>query len=517
MFPYPIHFYGEDHPYGFCSNFYPASIEIDGQTWPTTEHYFQAQKSTDTVQQDTIRLASGPGKAKRLGRKVQPLRPDWEDVRDGVMLTALRAKFAQHEALAAALLATGAALLVEHTEHDSYWGDGGDGTGRNRLGELLVQVRAEVAVQSPIAANRRIYDWLLGSGRLDLRPNDFVNRSPPSHNAPVSWARVAGMALGLAIGDALGNTTESMNPDERRQRDHGDIRDYLPNQYADNEARGLPSDDSQMAFWTLDQLNRDGGLVVEHVAQRFCADQIFGIGSTVRGFIRAYKDQGLPWYASGPPSAGNGAIMRIAPLLVPYVRRPSAELWIDTVLAAALTHNDSASTAACLAFVAMLWELLDRDTPPAPEWWLERYVSFARALESGNRAYEPRSPMVSGYSGPMWQFVEKVVTEAAAQDLSTLDACNGWYSGAYLMETLPSTLFILMRYAHDPEEAIVRAVNDTRDNDSVAALVGAAVGALHGVDALPARWRTGLLGRLGAADDGRLFVLLEETRRHWGD
>jgi len=46
--------------------------------------------------------------------------------------------------------------------------------------------------------------------------------------------------------------------------------------------------------------------------------------------------------------------------------------------------------------------------------------------------------------------------------------------------------------------------------------VGAAVGALHGIDALPTRWRDGLLGRLGAADDGRLFVLLNESRRRWG-
>ena len=64
----------------------------------------------------------------------------------------------------------------------------------------------------------------------------------------------------------------------------------------------------------------------------------------------------------------------------------------------------------------------------------------------------------------------------------------------------------------DPEEALVRAVNDTRDNDTVGAIVGAAVGALHGTEALPDRWRRGLLGRTRADDDGRVFELIEKAR-----
>jgi N-glycosidase YbiA len=49
------------------------------------------------------------------------------------MLEALRAKFTLHEELNAILLGTGDAVLVEHTANDSYWGDGGDGSGKNRL------------------------------------------------------------------------------------------------------------------------------------------------------------------------------------------------------------------------------------------------------------------------------------------------------------------------------------------------------------------------------------------------
>ena len=72
------------------------------------------------------------------------LRQDWEDVKDDIMLEALRAKFTQHNELKELLLSTGDAALVEHTFNDSYWGDGGDGSGRNMLGTLLCQVREEL-------------------------------------------------------------------------------------------------------------------------------------------------------------------------------------------------------------------------------------------------------------------------------------------------------------------------------------------------------------------------------------
>ena len=72
-----------------------------------------------------------------------------------------------------------------------------------------------------------------------------------------------------------------------------------------------------------------------------------------------------------------------------------------------------------------------------------------------------------------------------------------------------SVLLVLSRYAADPEAAILRAVNDTRDNDTVAAVVGAAVGALHGESALRPEWKRDLLGRTIEDDDAALFRLLD--------
>lgn len=80
--------------------------------------------------------------AARLGRsRAQPLRPDWEQVKDDLMKTALLAKFRQNDDIRRILLSTGDAHLIEHTKNDSYWGDGGDGTGKNKLGLLLMEVR----------------------------------------------------------------------------------------------------------------------------------------------------------------------------------------------------------------------------------------------------------------------------------------------------------------------------------------------------------------------------------------
>lgn len=140
-----ILFYNVGDPYGFLSNFYRAPIELDGHTWPTTEHYFQAMKFPDPQQQAAIRAVAAPGPAKQLAwSEGMVCRSDWDEVRDEVMLQALRAKFTQHPDLQAQLLATGDAMLVEHTRNDSYWADGGDGSGLNRLGVLLMAVRAEL-------------------------------------------------------------------------------------------------------------------------------------------------------------------------------------------------------------------------------------------------------------------------------------------------------------------------------------------------------------------------------------
>jgi ADP-ribosylglycohydrolase len=343
------------------------------------------------------------------------------------------------------------------------------------------------------------------------------------------------MLLGLAIGDALGNTSEGMDPATRRRR-YGEIRDYLPNWWADWRAVGLPSDDTQLAFWTIESLLRCGGLDPADLAESLAGGRIFGVGKTVTRFLMAYRVEGLPWYKAGTESAGNGALMRIAPVIMPHLRSASEgtsdgrPLWVDVIAATVLTHRDEAAVSASVGLVGLLMECLasaparaagDLDAAGLDvagpgsaashlaEWWAQTFLRYARPVETG-RAYRRRGAG-DGFHGTLCDLVQSEVLPAVAAGTSVLEAAERWRSGAYVLETVPVVLQILACHGDDPEEAIVRAVNDTWDNDTVAAVVGAAVGAFHGGNALPDRWRTRLLGRTREADDGCVQRLIEDA------
>ena len=140
-----IKFYKVHDDYGFMSNFAPYPFSDGNKIWPTSEHYFQAQKFLIPEIQERIRQIASPMDAALEGRNRQnPLRPDWEEIKDEVMLQALRMKFSQNPEIAKELLSTGEASIIEHTRNDAYWADGGDGSGKNKLGLLLMQVREEL-------------------------------------------------------------------------------------------------------------------------------------------------------------------------------------------------------------------------------------------------------------------------------------------------------------------------------------------------------------------------------------
>lgn len=182
---------------GWCSNFYPVSIKLTfrGRTiyFETSEHVYQVHKflvypkklAKETQQYiDIIAHVKTPGAAAALGRQTANTpgvrnphqipefheglsdevvkiikgltlseiidlyqkigisqRADWEKVKDDVMRNVVRIKFKQNPELAQKLLATGSSVLVEHTKNDKYWGDGGDGTGKNMLGKILMEIR----------------------------------------------------------------------------------------------------------------------------------------------------------------------------------------------------------------------------------------------------------------------------------------------------------------------------------------------------------------------------------------
>jgi N-glycosidase YbiA len=144
-----IYFYKVDRPYGYFSNFSLHAIELDGQHWPTVEHYYQAQKfmgSEFEYLMTKIRSATTPELAAAIGRERHHLpSTDWPQRKLAVMEKALRQKFNTHPDLRQLLLDTGTATIIEDSPLDYFWGCGLERSGSNHLGRILMQIRAENA------------------------------------------------------------------------------------------------------------------------------------------------------------------------------------------------------------------------------------------------------------------------------------------------------------------------------------------------------------------------------------
>lgn len=156
-----ILYFGRDRAdFRFLSHFHPSPIVLDGEAWPTVEHYYQAQKSDVPAYQDAIRATVHPGHAKRLAappsapRRIskdswfklhcREPRADWHDVKLDIMRRADRAKYEQNADLAQMLLATGTADLIEDSPGEPFLGTGPDGDGLNWAGRVLMEIRQDL-------------------------------------------------------------------------------------------------------------------------------------------------------------------------------------------------------------------------------------------------------------------------------------------------------------------------------------------------------------------------------------
>jgi ribA/ribD-fused uncharacterized protein len=110
------------------SQWYPASFEVEGDRYPTAEHFMMAGKARlfgDDEALQRILAAKSPGEAKKLGRGVRGFDGDiWSAHRSPIVVQANVAKFGQDPALKAFLLATGDKVLVEASPRDRIWGIG---------------------------------------------------------------------------------------------------------------------------------------------------------------------------------------------------------------------------------------------------------------------------------------------------------------------------------------------------------------------------------------------------------
>ncbi|MDH7639247.1 NADAR family protein [Sphingomonas oryzagri] len=147
---YEIRFYrASEKPFGAFSNLYRREIEFEGEAFATSEHAYQAGKARKPAVRKWLMEAPSPALLAMAahGLYYWDVAPGWSTSKFDRMRAVLRAKFTQHPDLLALLLGTGEARLVETATVDNevnrLWGEV-NGVGRNMLGELLMELRAEL-------------------------------------------------------------------------------------------------------------------------------------------------------------------------------------------------------------------------------------------------------------------------------------------------------------------------------------------------------------------------------------
>lgn len=121
------------------------SFELDGLTWPTAEHYYQANIVLKESSRENIIAAPTGQAAHKIGSPWYRFkRKDWKTVRKTLMTRALYTKAMTHSSVRHALLETGDRLIIETSMYDHYWGLARDQRGENTLGKVWMAVRSKI-------------------------------------------------------------------------------------------------------------------------------------------------------------------------------------------------------------------------------------------------------------------------------------------------------------------------------------------------------------------------------------
>lgn len=334
----------------------------------------------------------------------------------------------------------------------------------------------------------------------------FIYR--PVKQITVDVDKIEGMLLGAAIGDALGGTSEWLSSSDRFDR-FGFIDKYVTD--TGIPGVGVPTDDTQLTFDTVDVILDKRYLDGQALVKRFVSHDIYGIGSTVSQFVRNYTELVYPWYASGViGGAGNGALMRISPALIPSLKSKSENPIVDTVIDTMVTHNSPMTIGTTVAFTMLLRSLMNDKTPFNGEM-TECFADITSKF-TGNDIYTTKSTGLAGFRGSVPDFLRKSVQTGLSSNMSVTEFGERFGPGYDGLDTTAMVLFILEKYLDTPEDALLEAVNHTLDNDTIGAIVGSAVGARYGKRAFRKEWVTDLSGRTRLDDDGAVFTKIAAVK-----
>jgi ribA/ribD-fused uncharacterized protein len=140
-------------PFGIFSILSPHPITVRHVSYPSAHHFFLCERFKGTGVEVEIRNATSLWEVDRQVRRGEAAglqREDWDRIKADVMLLAIYYKFRQNSDALAVLLQTGTKTLVDHSPTDNYWGDGGDGTGKNLLGVVLMSVRKRIVHEEKV-------------------------------------------------------------------------------------------------------------------------------------------------------------------------------------------------------------------------------------------------------------------------------------------------------------------------------------------------------------------------------
>ncbi len=287
--------------------------------------------------------------------------------------------------------------------------------------------------------------------------------------------RALGCLLGLAVGDAVGTTLEFA------PRDAGPPLTDMVGGGPFGLEPGVWTDDTSMALCLADSLLEQGGLDERDLARRFLrwwrqgynspTGACFDIGNTVRAALARYEATADPIAGSDDPSsAGNGSIMRLAPVAILWHADPAAAE--DAARRQSrVTHGAPAAVEAC----ALLARLLVEAIGGAPR---ERVLA--------PRAWPPGPAEIDAVARGSFR----------GRDRATIR------SGGYVVDTLEAALWAVDR-AGDFREAVLLAANLGDDADTVAAVTGQLAGAIFGASAIPRAWLDELAWRERIEERGR--------------
>ncbi|MDD3802301.1 MAG: ADP-ribosyl-[dinitrogen reductase] hydrolase [Desulfuromonas thiophila] len=276
----------------------------------------------------------------------------------------------------------------------------------------------------------------------------------PADDSP---ARAEAAFLGLAIGDALGATSEFMTPAEIRSR-YGVLRQIRGGGWLGLRP-GQVTDDTEMSLALARAVLACGGWSLPAIADALVAwmrSKPIDIGATVRKGLRSYMLGGGLTVPPNDWDAGNGAVMRMAPVAL-LTFGDAALLRCCSLEQAHLTHNHPLSDAACVCVGRMLQAAL----AGADRFCLHALTRELVALHPTFR-FDPYSGRASGY----------------------------------VVETL-QTVFHFLFTTDNFEDCLVGVVNQGGDADTSGAIAGMLAGAFYGLDAIPRRWQRQLDDRIG--------------------